>query len=763
MSTTKAILSAVWKARQARRNRVEPSPVAQAVTRELYRRSLADAVRLEFYRQPDAGLKWVTIGAHDHEGGTPVQIDGQGQIVKGPPALKGKPADDPSNKSAQDGNNSGQSGNNSASKTDNRPLGEQPNKPAQGEIHEFTESVYFDETAANKSLSSTGKASHGGATVEIVDNPEGKQWGYAARITKADGTVEHVSNQGQGKGTSWREAQSSALGALRSATSKPPAQPGDQKAPATGGKPAETPENKPDSAGDRDDPDAFTLERPKNATHQPKEQQGELFETKGKSDVPRGVTELPDGRRLGAAQLRVSDLKADPKRFQYKISGIDPTTGVTKELKEVKAFNPLFAGQLLVWHDPKENQSYVVNGHHRYDLARRANYGGTLNVFYIDEPSAEGARAMGALANIAEGRGTAVDAAKFMRDSGKTVGDLQASGISLQGKVASDGAVLSKMSDKIFQDLTNGLTTESRALAIGRHVSKPEVQEQLYRRLKKQESGPRAKEIPDGQVEEIAREYELAGTTTDKQTGGLFGDLESEESLVFQRAELKSFLRKEFAAERNTFKGISTKGRVARISEEAGNVLNVEANRDRAQAADQALWAFNQLANRKGDIADAIQEAAEAYYHEPRKRKTIFAELRRSIIERIDLDTGGLRSDDAKRGGNAEDGSIGAGDGSPGPSEGTKEQFAREFARRDLVERFSRAFAERYAAGPVAVVESTRKRSQVAANYRPAFGAARCGTCEFYRAGACSQVAGEVRAEDVCDLFIYARAEHWLK
>jgi hypothetical protein len=35
---------------------------------------------------------------------------------------------------------------------------------------------------------------------------------------------------------------------------------------------------------------------------------------------------------------------------------------------------------------------------------------------YIDAPDEKTARARGALVNIAEGRGTSVDAAKFMRD-----------------------------------------------------------------------------------------------------------------------------------------------------------------------------------------------------------------------------------------------------------------------------------------------------------------------------------------------------------
>lgn len=44
-----------------------------------------------------------------------------------------------------------------------------------------------------------------------------------------------------------------------------------------------------------------------------------------------------------------------------------------------------------------------------------------MNARYIDAPNAKEARARGALANIAEGRGSAIDAAKYLRDSGNVL------------------------------------------------------------------------------------------------------------------------------------------------------------------------------------------------------------------------------------------------------------------------------------------------------------------------------------------------------
>ena len=125
------------------------------------------------------------------------------------------------------------------------------------------------------------------------------------------------------------------------------------------------------------------------------------------SKTKAGKPSTPDSGKV--YHIPSHQLQVDPARFQYKLN-VDKS-GVTDELKSVKTFNPDFAGVISVWADPADGKVYVVNGHHRYELAHRTGHA-ALAVRYGDAKTAKEARAVGALNNIAEGRGTAVDAAK---------------------------------------------------------------------------------------------------------------------------------------------------------------------------------------------------------------------------------------------------------------------------------------------------------------------------------------------------------------
>ena len=74
-------------------------------------------------------------------------------------------------------------------------------------------------------------------------------------------------------------------------------------------------------------------------------------------------------------------------------------TGVTNLLKGRK-WNEDLAGVISAWRDPADGQAYVVNGHHRYQLASE-NARPDVTVRMIDAPTAAAARAIGALQNIA--------------------------------------------------------------------------------------------------------------------------------------------------------------------------------------------------------------------------------------------------------------------------------------------------------------------------------------------------------------------------
>jgi hypothetical protein len=144
--------------------------------------------------------------------------------------------------------------------------------------------------------------------------------------------------------------------------------------------------------------------------------------------APQAATASP--LQPGAiGEMDPADIKADPVRFQYK-RDTGGAAGVGDELKGIKKYDPELGGVLSVWRDPEDGQTYVVNGHHRLDLAMRAG-APSVAVRYLGAETASQARLKGAMINIAEGRGTAIDAAKIFRDNGMSPADLGSLGISV--------------------------------------------------------------------------------------------------------------------------------------------------------------------------------------------------------------------------------------------------------------------------------------------------------------------------------------------
>ncbi|MGB7148359.1 MAG: 2'-5' RNA ligase family protein, partial [Terriglobales bacterium] len=185
-------------------------------------------------------------------------------------------------------------------------------------------------------------------------------------------------------------------------------------------------------------------------------------------------------------RMKVSDLHVAPHKFQYKL-GTD-TSGTGTLLKETKVYNPQLAGTISVWRDPADGKWYVVNGHHRFELAKRSIQT-RVNVMHIEAKDAAEARAIGARQNIGEGRGTPIDAAKFFRETSITPEDLEKHGISLGEATASNGLALSKLSDPLFTKVVQGELPQGQAIAIGEGTSDHAEQAAILKQIERKERG----------------------------------------------------------------------------------------------------------------------------------------------------------------------------------------------------------------------------------------------------------------------------------
>lgn len=379
----------------------------------------------------------------------------------------------------------------------------------------------------------------------------------------------------------------------------------------------------------------------------------------------------------GAAGLmKASQLKRDPHKFQYKLNVNQD--GVTSQFKDVK-FNPALAGRLSVWQDPQSGETYVVNGHHRHELAERSGYDDDLTVFHLEAKNEKEARALGALANIAGGQGTAIDAAKFLRDTNSTTDQLQEHGVSLTKGLTQDALTLAKLSPRIFDKVATGTYRQGRALAIGQHLADFGDQEQLDRMIDQREQS-QSRDIPDHVVGEMARQMALSNRIkAGPQQPGLFGDEPEERNTLVERAQVTSAIRRSITSRLNKFRAVSNEKAAETLS--SHNQIDAGANRQQAKTLAGTLDDFDRESVYRGPVGNIINRAAEELANDPRREREIVSKAQEEVFAHL----GTVSAADGR--GQGETLSAGGEDDRPHrPLPGQRDLLARRFSTgRDAV------------------------------------------------------------------------------
>ncbi len=304
---------------------------------------------------------------------------------------------------------------------------------------------------------------------------------------------------------------------------------------------------------------------------------------------------------FGIARVPVSELNLDPERFQFK-SGHNQKGG-TGSLSGVTKWDENLGGIVAVWRDPADGKTYVVNGHNRLEKAQELGVR-SIDAKYIEAADAQEARAVGAKINIAEGQGTALDAATFFRDSGATEATLKAQGIPLTKAVARDGLALSKLDNFIFQAVKRGELAEEYGVAIGSKIENPDLQAQAYKAISK--ATEKGRTLTKGVVDEMLDAIGAAPRQTQTEQS-LFGDFDTEKSLFNERAQVAAAIKRQLAGDRTLFGTAARRsGRLA----EGGTKVDVEQAKQLQESAAEALGVFDTLKNRTGGISDILDEGA---------------------------------------------------------------------------------------------------------------------------------------------------------
>jgi hypothetical protein len=336
------------------------------------------------------------------------------------------------------------------------------------------------------------------------------------------------------------------------------------------------------------------------------------------------------------AEVNPQNIVVDPQRFQYKIAGAKTKTGATGSLEGSTGYNPLYAGTISVWEDPADGITYVVNGHNRLRLAKESNYDKVL-VRYLPAKTAKEARAMGALQNIAEGQGTAIDAAKFMRDMTADAAALQRQGLSVGGKVTSRAIPLSRLPDNIFDKVSTGALTEDKAIALGSvEGMDPTVINSVAARAEK------GKWSAD-KITQAMQEAKFATASTPAAGGGMLPGFEdffatsNFDQLLDVRTEAAKALREGVIA-------LSSAARAGRqgVLEAAGNVIDVAGSQAAKATAQQAVNLFDRVTQYEGPVRALLNDLA-AQVTPKKKAAAIVKENFEKIRAAIDDEANGPR------------------------------------------------------------------------------------------------------------------------
>lgn len=295
------------------------------------------------------------------------------------------------------------------------------------------------------------------------------------------------------------------------------------------------------------------------------------------------------------------ELQVDAELFQFKSGGDE--FGVTDRLQGITTWDPIKAGQVTVF-EFADGRRFIADGHQRMGLARRIKaadpsqdvrlYGHLLR--QVDGYTTADARVIAAVKNIAEGTGTALDAAKILKDAPERIGELPPRSRLVQ---QAQGLVL--LSNKAFGAIINNVIPANYGAIIGRLIPEDEgMQDAAIAVLAKTQP---ANEF---QAESIVRQVMDAGAETRTQES-LFGEEVITESYFAERAKVLDQAVKQLRKDKASFANLVKNQK--RLEAE-GNKLAQSANKRRADNDSQAIGLLQALANIKGPLSDGLTAAA---------------------------------------------------------------------------------------------------------------------------------------------------------
>lgn len=313
-----------------------------------------------------------------------------------------------------------------------------------------------------------------------------------------------------------------------------------------------------------------------------------------------------EGAPAGIFMFNPTELKVDAKRFQFKEGGDEQ--GVTTTLKSVTKWDQAKGNQVIVWQD-NSGQLFVVDGHQRSGLARRLIETGKEQDIQLpgllyreaDGVSAEDARSIAAVKNIAEGSGSAIDGAKVLR----TRPDLMDGSLPLSAGKSRQAANLSKLGDEPFRMVLNDVVPENYGAIVGERIpNDPARQEAAIKALARFE--PRNENEAAVLVQRVAQ-AELEKAQEGAQAS-MFGDLESAESTAGEEMRIVGKAIQELKKDKTLFSRVVAN---AERIEQTGSKIEQEAAKTVTDESELFAKRLASDAYTAGPLREEIKAAAK--------------------------------------------------------------------------------------------------------------------------------------------------------
>lgn len=307
-----------------------------------------------------------------------------------------------------------------------------------------------------------------------------------------------------------------------------------------------------------------------------------------------------------------STVGVDAKTFQFKDGG--DASGVTDRLQGVDRWHPERAGVSLMYED-HEGKLWVADGHQRLGLAKRLQAEGQnvkLNAHILrasDGVTPEEAMVTAALKNIAEGSGSAVDAAKVIRAIGDNPALADRFGRDTRSlpptsPLVRDGKALAGLGPDGWGMVVNGHVTPETAAEVARVLPDPAEQTAALK------IAADAKPTTRQQARLLAEQVRDAGFAAREEgrQADMFGPATMKHALVVERSRVLDAALRSLRRDRATFKALTERADV--ITGAGANVLDTATNSERADADGRLLDVLTRLAQRRGPLGDALGTAA---------------------------------------------------------------------------------------------------------------------------------------------------------